>query len=92
MINEKELSLNKILNKILLLEEEISSIITTYYIETPLNINGRIIQMSLFDYEYYEEKDPIYLMLKEFNKHIKNENSKLIRASDLLEEQDYGRK
>lgn len=50
------------------------------------------IQMSLFDYEYYEEKDPIYLMLKEFNKHIKNENSKLIRASDLLEEQDYGRK
>ena len=31
-------------------------------------------------------------MLKEFNKHIKNENSKLIRASDLLEEQDYGHK
>ncbi len=68
MINEKELSLNKILNKILLLEEEISSIITTYYIETPLNINGRIIQMSLFDLMQSIIYDYKHIVLKEFHK------------------------
>lgn len=68
MINEKELSLNKILNKILLLEEEISSIITPYYIETPLNINGRIIQMSLFDLMQSIIYDYKHIVLKEFYK------------------------
>ena len=68
MINEKELSLNKILNKILLLEEEISSIITTYYIETPLNTNGRIIQMSLFDLMQSIIYDYKHIVLKEFHK------------------------
>lgn len=50
--------------------------------------NNVTIQMSLFDYEYYENKDPIYQILKHFNSLIKDDDAKLIRASDLLKEKD----
>lgn len=46
------------------------------------------IQMTLFDYQYYENKDPIYEIIRHFNSIIKDNDAKLFRASDLLKEKD----
>lgn len=65
-INEKDLALNQILNNIKLLEEEISSIITSYYIERPFNINDRIVKMSIFDLVQKIIYDYKNVVLKDF--------------------------
>ena len=44
--------------------------------------------MTLFDYQYYENKDPIYEIIRHFNSIIKDNDAKLFRASDLLKEKD----
>jgi len=65
-LNEKDLALNQILKNLELLEEEISSIITSYYIERPLNINGMIIKMSIYDLIQGIIHDYKNIVLKDF--------------------------
>lgn len=65
-LNEKDLALNQILKNIELLEEEISSIITSYYIEKPFNINGRVVKMSIYDLVQEIIYDYKNIVLKDF--------------------------
>lgn len=67
-INEKDLALNQILNNIKLLESEISDIVVSYYIERPFNVNGRIVQMSLYDLMQSIIYDYNNIVLKDFYK------------------------
>lgn len=48
-LSEKEHALKQLLNEIMTLEEEISDIIVSYYIPSPIKINGVIANISLYD-------------------------------------------
>lgn len=45
-------------------------------------------QMTLFNYEYYEDKDQTSEIINYFNKYIPNKNNKVFRMSKLLEKND----
>lgn len=49
---------------------------------------GKTIQMSLFNYNYYEEKDVTSTIIDTLNKEISNNNNKLFRASRLLKQNE----
>lgn len=66
--NDKELALNQILNNIKLLEEEISSIIISYYIERTFIINGITVKMSIFDLIQTIKNDYKNVVLNDFYK------------------------
>lgn len=46
------------------------------------------IQMTLFNYEHFNESDPTDEIIKTFNNYIENEKSKLFRASKLLKKDE----
>ena len=48
-LSEKEHALKQLLSDIMTLEEEISDIIVSYYIPSPIKINGVIANISLYD-------------------------------------------
>lgn len=62
-LSEKEHALKQLLNEIMTLEEEISDIIVSYYIPSPIKINGVIANISLYDLMQYDYKN---IVLKDF--------------------------
>lgn len=69
-LSEKENALNQILNNIITLEEEISSIIVPYYIPIPIKINGRIVKMSLYELTQMIIYDYKNVVLKDYYNEI----------------------
>ena len=69
-LNEKENTLNQILNNIITLEEEISNTIVSYYIKMPIKINGRIVKMSLYELTHMIIHDYKNVVLKDFYNEI----------------------
>ena len=46
------------------------------------------IQMTLFNYEHFNESDPTDEIIKTFNNYIENDKSKLFKASKLLKKDE----
>ncbi len=67
-INDKELALKQILNNIKLLEEKISDIIMSYYIEKHFVINGITVKMSIYDLVQKIKYDYNNVVLEDFYK------------------------
>ena len=65
-LSEKEHALNQLLNNIMTLEEEISDIIISYYIPSPIKINGVIANISLYDLMQMIICDYKNIVLKDF--------------------------
>ena len=65
-LSEKEHALNQLLNNIMTLEEEISDIIISYYIPSPIKINGVIANISLYDLMQMIIYDYKNIVLKDF--------------------------
>lgn len=65
-LSEKEHALNQLLNNIMILEEEISDIIISYYIPSPIKINGVIANISLYDLMQMIICDYKNIVLKDF--------------------------
>lgn len=64
--NDKEIALKQILNYIILLEDVISDIIMSYYIERHFLINGINVKMSIFDLVQNIKYDYNNVILKDF--------------------------
>ena len=65
-LSEKEHALKQLLNDIMTLEEEISDIIVSYYIPSPIKINGVIANISLYDLMQMIIYDYKNIVLKDF--------------------------
>lgn len=65
-LSEKEHALKQLLNEIMTLEEEISDIIVSYYIPSPIKINGVIANISLYDLMQMIIYDYKNIVLKDF--------------------------
>ena len=65
-LSEKEHALKQLLNEIMTLEEEISDIIASYYIPSPIKINGVIANISLYDLMQMIIYDYKNIVLKDF--------------------------
>ena len=52
------------------------------------NSKDSLIQMTLFNFEQYNDEDPTDEIIKTFNNYIENNNSKLFRASELLKKDE----
>lgn len=65
-LSEKEHALKQLLNEIMTLEEEISDIIVSYYIPSPIKINGVIANISLYDLMRMIIYDYKNIVLKDF--------------------------
>ena len=65
-LSEKEHALKQLLNEIMMLEEEISDIIVSYYIPSPIKINGVIANISLYDLMQMIIYDYKNIVLKDF--------------------------
>lgn len=52
------------------------------------NSKDSLIQMTLFNFEQYNDEDPTDEIIKTFNNYIENSNSKLFRASELLKKDE----
>ena len=65
-LSEKEHALKQLLNEIMTLEEEISDIIVSYYIPSPIKINGVIANISLYDLMQMIIYDYKNIFLKDF--------------------------
>ena len=52
------------------------------------NSRNNPIQMTLFNFEHYNESDPTDEIIKTFNNYIENDKSKLFRASKLIEKDE----
>ena len=64
--SKKEHALKQLLNEIMTLEEEISDIIVSYYIPSPIKINGVIANISLYDLMQMIIYDYKNIVLKDF--------------------------
>ena len=65
-LSEKEHALKQLLNNIMTLEEEISDIIISYYIPSPIKVNGVIANISLHDLMQMIIYDYKNIVLKDF--------------------------
>ena len=65
-LSEKEHALKQLLNEIMTLEEELSDIIVSYYIPSPIKINGVIANISLYDLMQMIIYDYKNIVLKDF--------------------------
>lgn len=65
-LSEEEHALKQLLNEIMTLEEEISDIIVSYYIPSPIKINGVIANISLYDLMQMIIYDYKNIVLKDF--------------------------
>lgn len=65
-LSEKEHALKQLLNEIMTLEEEISDIIVSYYIPSPIKINGVIANISLYDLMQMIIYDYKNIVIKDF--------------------------